>query len=273
MGTTRVLLAVAVVAPLAAQDLPGPSLPPYTATPIRRTLDPTTRTTRFTPGALLMNGGTIRQIFQLAYPSEGMDPIGIPDWMQTDRYDLTVKFDGSLSAEQQQAVFRHIFADQLKLQAHFETRETPVYYLELARGDGRLGSTMRRLAIDCDALRDAARRGEAVSPPPPAGNSAPGCGDKFGNGTILSGGMTMARLAGAIRNVAGRLILDRTGLDGFYEFALEWAPARPPSADAAPDDRPNIFTAVREQLGLRLEAGVAPVQVVVIDHVERPAER
>jgi len=87
----------------------------------------------------------------------------------------------------------------------------------------------------------------------------------------MSGGMPIAELASAVRNPAGRLIVDKTGLAGFYEFSLEWA-SGPPSAAGVTDERPNIFTAFQEQLGLRLEPATAPVEVVVIDHIERPQQ-
>jgi uncharacterized protein (TIGR03435 family) len=216
-----------------------------------------------------MTGGTIRQIFLLAYPSEGIDPIGAPDWMSTERYDLTVRFDQErLPQEQLQAVFREIFANQLKMKVHYERRDAQTYTMVVARADGRLGSSVRKLGVDCDARREAARRGEEVPALPPAANGVPACQDKVGNGRVLSGGMRFAQLASTVRNPAGRLILDETGLDGFYEFSLEWAPG--PGDPASPDPRPNIFTAFEEQLGLKLKPSTTSVQVVVIDHVERP---
>jgi uncharacterized protein (TIGR03435 family) len=94
--------------------------------------------------------------------------------------------------------------------------------------------------------------------------------DKVGTGSYVSGGVAMPQLARGIRNVAGRMIIDKTGLDGFYEFSLEWAPAGPPAPDAPADNRPNIFTALQEQLGLKLEPSTTRVPVVVIDRIERP---
>lgn len=262
-------LIIAPILPAIGQDQAAPS---YVASPIRRNADASNRSTGFRPGGFFMNGGTIRQIFQIAYPSQAQDPIGAPEWMLTERYDMTVRFDGTPTPEQNAAIFREIFADQLKLRAHYETRDAPTYTMVLARADGRLPPAVRRLEVDCDSLMAAARRGESVPALPPSASGAPACGDQFGNGSITSGGMRMDRLAGAIRNVAGRLIIDKTGLVGFYEFSLEWAPQRPPSSDAPADTRPNIFTAIQEQLGLKLEASTSPVQVVVIDHIERPSE-
>ena len=274
MMKTSTLLAALVLSSAAwAQDSGTPA---FTASPIRPTPDPTNRSTRQTPTGLQMNGGTIRQIWQIAYPSEAGDPVGAPEWFSSDRFDLTVRFETAPTNEQRTAALRQIFAEQLKLKAHYETRDTPTYSLVVARPDGRLGPTVRRIDVDCDALRnswrDAARRGEAVTLPPPAQNGAPRCDTKLGSGTMISGGVRFAQLA-TLRNVAGRLIVDRTGLDGFYEFSLEWGPGGAPSPDSPVDPRPNIFTALQEQLGLKLEPSTTPVQVVVIDHIERPTGR
>jgi uncharacterized protein (TIGR03435 family) len=237
---------------------------------MRKTVDDTQRGgTGFRPGNFVMSGGTIRSIFQLAYPSEGVDPIGAPDWLSTERYDLTVRFEQErLPPEQLQAVFREIFATQLKMKVHYERRDTPTYSMVLARADGRLGPGVRKLDVDCDALRDAARRGEPFPKLPPASNGVAACQDKVGNGSIQSGGTQFSQLARQVRNPVGRIIVDETGLKGFYEFTLEWAPG--PAAAASTDQRPNIFTAFEEQLGLRLKPSTTPVEVVVIDHVERP---
>jgi uncharacterized protein (TIGR03435 family) len=258
------VLAVAAAGVVYAQTS---KLPSYVASPMRRTVDEANRGgTGFRPGSFVMSGGTIRSVFQLAYPSEAMDPIGAPAWMLTERYDLNVRFDSERpSSDQIQAIFREIFATQLKLKVHYERRDTPTYDMVVARSDGRLGPGVRRLDVDCEALRDAARRGETVPSLPPAANGAAACQSKVGNGTILSGGMRLAQLAATVRNLAGRLIVDKTGLDGFYEFSFTFASVATP-------DNPNIFTAFQEQLGLKLEPSTTPVEVVVIDHIERPPE-
>ena len=269
---TRSLLLGQLLIAAAASVYPQTSAPPpYVASPIRKNAEGRQGGTALRPGAFVMTGGTIRSIFQLAYPSEGIDPIGAPDWLSTERFDLTVRFEQErLPLEQQQAVFREIFATQLKMKVHYERRDTPTYTMVVARSDGRLGPGVRKLDTDCDALRDAARRGDKVPELPVAANGVPACQNKVGNGTVRSGGMRFSQLAATVRNPAGRLIVDETGLTGFYEFVFEWAPG--PGDPASPDPRPTIFTAFEEQLGLRLRPSTTPVQVVVIDHVERPQQ-
>lgn len=265
-------LAIALLCACTAVEAQVPSTPPpYVASPMRKTVDDTNRRTGFGPGGFTMAGGTIRQIFQLAYPSDAGDPIGAPAWMSAERFDLVVRFEGMPTPPEIQAIFREIFATQLKLKAHYERRDTPVYHLVVARSDGRLGKSVKKLDQDCDALRDRARKGEQIPALPPAANGIAACQSKVGNGTVLSGGMRFAQLASTVRNPVGRLIFDKTGLDGFYEFTFEWA-AGPPSAGGVPDERPSIFTAFQEQLGLKLEPATAPVEVVVIDHIEQPPQ-
>ena len=270
MGLALILGGTSIVP---AQAPPAAS-PPYVASPMRKTVDDTVRRTGFRPGGFDMVGGTIRQIFQLAYPSEAADPIGAPDWMNTERFDLTVRFEGTqtLEPEQRRTMFQEIFSNQLTLKVHYERRNTPTYDMVVARSDGRLGETVRKLDVDCDALRDAARRGEPFPSLPPAANGTPACQSKVGNGTVRSGGIRFAQLASTIRNPAGRLIVDKTGLAGFYEFSLDYA-SGPASAAGVADDRPNLFTALQEQLGLKLEPSTTAVEVVVIDNIERPRER
>jgi uncharacterized protein (TIGR03435 family) len=118
-------------------------------------------------------------------------------------------------------------------------------------------------------------RGERVAPPPPNGDRLV-CGTKSGSGRILAGGVQIADFARVLSGfVGGRSVVDRTGLTADYEFDLTWTPEAPPSASAGSFVRidpngPSLFTAVQEQLGLKLEATTGPVEVLVIDSAERP---
>jgi bla regulator protein BlaR1 len=107
-------------------------------------------------------------------------------------------------------------------------------------------------------------------PPPPGPNSGPPCGYTWSS-AIYSGGIPLSQLAGMLDWVAGRVIVDRTGLPGRYEFTLRFASPTTPPSDA-PDAPPVLFTALQEQLGLRLDAVRAPIDTLVIDHIERPDE-
>jgi uncharacterized protein (TIGR03435 family) len=142
---------------------------------------------------------------------------------------------------------------------------TTVYALVLARNDGRLGPRLGRYDVDCGAFRAGVReRGEKPEIPQPS-NGAPGCGYRLGGGSIEAGGIPLSRLGAAVEYTAGRPIIDKTGLDGYYEFSLRYTNQPTPAGDT-----PSLFTALEEQLGLKLVPERASMQVLVIDSVERP---
>lgn len=145
-----------------------------------------------------------------------------------------------------------------------------VYFLVLARPDRRLGPAMRLAPRDCAGAAAAGQAGRPAPELAPAGNGAPPCGIRSQGGEFLAGGITMEGLDRNIGgNRAGRIVIDRTGLEGFYELTLRYEAGRDAAAAAA-SDAPTLFTALQEQLGLKLESGRAPVQTLIIDRIERP---
>jgi uncharacterized protein (TIGR03435 family) len=135
----------------------------------------------------------------------------------------------------------------------------------VARNDGRLAPQLRRYDVACAAFIAAATgRGEKPQIPQPS-NGALGCGYRLGGGSIEAGGIPLSRLGAAVEYTAGRPIIDKTGLDGYYEFSLRYTNQPTPAGDP-----PSLFTALEEQLGLTLVPDRAPLQVLVIDSVERP---
>ena len=199
--------------------------------------------------------------------------VNAPDWLTGERYDIIAKAAGQPSADRADAMLRTMLKQRLKLAAHIEPRET----IGVCAG-GRTAQPSRAEAVHarlrCDPRRARGRRlrqgygGQAPAPPSPT--SGPACGYTWSS-AIYSGGIPLAQLAGMLDWVAGRTIIDRTGLPGRYEFTLRFASPTAPPSDAA-DAPPILFTALQEQLGLRLDAVRAPVDTLVIDHIERPAE-
>jgi uncharacterized protein (TIGR03435 family) len=115
--------------------------------------------------------------------------------------------------------------------------------------------------------------------PPPQSprlpDGSPACGSMFGPGRFTAGGTTLALLAQNLSDLAGRIVVDRTGLAGVFDIVLDYSQDTGASfgpASAAGSDNPGIFTALEEQLGLKLQPGRGPVQVLVIDRIERPTE-
>jgi uncharacterized protein (TIGR03435 family) len=194
---------------------------------------------------------------------------GAPDWVESERYDIVAKIAGKPSAEQVNAMLRTMFKQRLKLSAHIEARDISVFALEVARPNHR---GLKPFTLNCDTVgaeRDAALRA-GHTPPTAESNGAPLCGYTWSGG-IDSGGITMQAFASMLDYVAGRVVVDRTGLPGRYEFSLRFVPPGMTPAGAS-DGPPDFFTALQEQVGLRLKASRAAVDTLVVDHIERPEE-
>ena len=219
------------------------------------------------PDGMVMENGTLRNLIFNAFRPQSTELVGAPGWL-ADRYDLIAKAMGPATAEQRAAMLRALLAERLQLQAHYEMREQPVYELVFARRDRSLGPQIVQTDRDCAAAaaaRDAGKPAPALSQ---SSNGAPPCGIRANRGEFLAGGITMEGLARNLASRAGRVIFDRTGLGGYYQVTLTFAPDV--AADAS--DAPTLFTALQEQLGLKLEPSRAPLQTLIIDHVERPTE-
>jgi uncharacterized protein (TIGR03435 family) len=160
-------------------------------------------------------------------------------------------------------MLRSLLEDRFKLSVHRETREMPIYALVVARSDGRLGPRIRRPTSDyCEQARKGVAGKPGAAPPL---QTNPVCGLRGSNGELTAGAYPMSEFSRSLAGEAGRIVVDRTGLTGEWDFDLKWSPPNAPNPDP---DRPPIFTALQEQLGLRLEATTGPVEVVVIDRVE-----
>jgi len=259
----------------AAAGLPAQQAPPsFEAVSIKRnTTGAPGGTLGIQPGGRwVMVNGSIRSLVTAAYPIESGEIVGLPEWAVRERYDVQTVAAGQPSPDEMQAMFRTLVVERLNLVTHYEEEERDAYSLVLSRSDGQLGPAMQRMPVDCAAAAAAARAGRPMQMVP-APNGMAACSTSVSSGIMRTGGMTMAGLARSIWRTAGRFIVDNTGLMGDYAFTLEYAPdPRPGAANGAADDRPSIFTALQEQLGLRLVPTRAPVRVLVIDRIERPTE-
>ena len=170
-------------------------------------------------------------------------------------------------------MLRTLLADRFKLRVHTVSREMPVFALVLARKDGALGPGLRRSDKDCAAFSTAVLKAEQAGVGPLRVN---GCDYRAGGGPAgITIHATIALDAAALmmsrsRDI-DRPIVNRTGLDGTFDLDLQFAERQTSAPGALAADRPSIFTAVQEQLGLKLESQRAPMDVVVSDAVERPS--
>lgn len=161
-------------------------------------------------------------------------------------------------------MLRSLLEDRFRLAMHRETREVPIYALVVARSDGRLGPQIRRPATDFCARR--AKEAEKGNPQP-FGEGYQVCGMRGNDQGLTAGAFPIRGFANFLASEVARIVIDRTGLTGEWDFELKWSP---PNAQSPDPDRPSIFTALEEQLGLRLEPMTGPVEVMVIDRVELP---
>jgi uncharacterized protein (TIGR03435 family) len=241
---------------------------------------------------------TLRMLIRQAYQLQDFQISGGPSWLNDDHFDVVAKADPSAlgggtggpafgapdsGPTPTQLMIRALLADRFKLTVHHDNKELPVYALVVARSDGKLGSALKKSDVDCAAMIAAARgRGRGPMAPPAPGERMP-CGFRVGMGTMTAGGATLAQLATSLSMFVGRVVVDKTGITGGYDFDLTWTPdqmpQRPPGAPdpvfngvAIDPNGPSIFTAVQEQLGLKLDSQKGPVAVLVIDRAEHPVE-
>ena len=196
--------------------------------------------------------------------------IGGPEWIESERFDIAAAVPEGARPADIPRMIRTLLEQRFHLAVHAETRETPIYALRLARTDGKLGPRLTPSALDCAALL--AGRG-AGAPLPPQADGRPTCRVSTSGRSFQAGGSSIAVLAAILPQHVGRSVEDRTGLIGLFDFDLEFSPeGRDIGATPVVGDPPSIFTALQEQLGLKLESTRAPVEVFVIDKVERPTE-
>jgi uncharacterized protein (TIGR03435 family) len=174
-------------------------------------------------------------------------------------------------------MIRQLLTDRFRVKTHIEPRLVDVYSLVLARGDGRLGPRLRPASAECTKELEAAReleRAWLAGLITPQGPEPKPCGVQVSmpNGLMrIAGGRSMTELAAAIQSWTDLKVVERTGLRGDYEAELEFDFRATVSANSDPG-RPSLFTAIQEQLGLRLQRAREPVDVLVIDGIEMPSE-
>ena len=238
----------------AAQQKPAPAgVWAFDVASIRPSGNPDRRTRQFRhpdDTEFVAQNTTLRALLQFAFGVSETRVIGLPAQLETARFDVQAKGDVETDAQfrklnpdqaraAKQKMMQALLADRFKLAMHFETRELPVYALVVAHGGAKLQATDEQST------------------------------QAWGGRThiYVEGGDTIGRFAEELTRVAGRPVLNRTGLTGRYDIELDWSEDDDEGADV-----PTLFTAIREQLGLRLEATRAAVQVVVVDHIELPSE-
>ena len=200
--------------------------------------------------------------------------LGGPSWIDSEHFDIEARAEGNPGMEQKRLMIQSLLESRFKLIVHHETRQLPVFALVLSK-PGEIGPQLVPHSNDAKCTDPAA----GPPPPPGPGEQTPAfCGGFFMSarpGTLRESGnnVSMDMFAAMLIQSVDRPVLDRTGLSGAFDLTLDFAPVAGPGSQSGASDPsapPSIFTAVQEQLGLKLESTTGPVDVLVIDHVEEP---
>ena len=272
-GTALLTKAITLAATMAILAAPDAQVPPPSASPRFEVASVKLNTTndgvvaiQTQKGRFLARGFTLAALIRTAYRVQEFQIIGGPDWINTERFDVEATFpaDSGAQAAQTDLMLRALLAERFKLAVHNETRERPVYALVFARADGKPGPELQKSTIDC-----------ATAKGPDA------CGSTVAPGFMRLRGRTIAQFAESLSQLTNtgsslnRMIVDRTGLEGTYNLTLRFTPDNipPVSVPGVPPVDPNgpsVFTALQEQLGLKLDSSTGKVDVVVVDSAARP---
>ena len=261
-----------------AQAPPAPAAATFEVASVKPNKDGGPSSVRATPGGMLtVTNNNLRNIIRNAFGITNAQIVGGPAWIDEDRFDITARAAGPFTQAEGVVMLRALLAERFALRTHPESRELPVYRLALARKDGTLGPQMKKADVDCEALFAAVKAGGKMPPPGPNGSLPCGLSVRPGQGIITGNAVAMEQLARNLTGGVGRIVVDKTGLTGYYDLNVTFTPepGQPqapgaPAAQPADPSAPSLFTALQEQLGLKLEPGREPIEVVVIDRVERP---
>ena len=235
-------------------------------------------------GRLLAEKAALRYFIQDAYGVKPFQISGGPAWIDSAHYDIDAKVDGNPNPSQMRLMMQALLDERFKLKVHHETKQLPVYELVVAKSGARLPEP---------------REGSCVVPDPNGSSTPSAPGQLFDCGRVrmmmspagaqMRGGrISMPELVRVLSNVLGQTVVDKTEFRQTFDVHLQFTPdetlgglptappAPSPSSDsirsaASPDTHGNIFAAIQEQLGLKLEAAKGPVDILVIDSVERPS--
>ena len=276
MNRNALVLAIGLATPATGWlhgQVPSNQTPPtFEVASVKLNNSGTTRSLGGPKRGHFIQSGTLRQLIQAAYRRGGFEirqVSGGPKWMDSNHFDIDATVDGALSvsalylpdgkgsAGLAYLMLRTLLADRFKLVVHAETQQLPIYALAVAKRDGTLGAQLRRSDVDCDAvLAEMARTARPATPR--ARGQMPPCTTQTSSGHLAANAIPMSQLAEMLSRFAERETHDQTNLRGNFDITLDWT------------DDLSIFTAIQEQLGLKLEPSRGPVDVIVVDHAEPP---
>jgi uncharacterized protein (TIGR03435 family) len=278
-----------LLASLAAPVLAAQGTTPVFEVAVVRPSPPNAQVAFRTPiagGQLTATGRSVTDLVKFAYglllDAEVVDG---PAWVRTERFDVVASVEKGKTYDQVRLMMRALLAERFKLATHADTREMSVLSLVRSERSGTFGAKMQRASSEC--RRVLGLNGEEMplpplakngSPPNPAPSAPSRCGAMYAPGHISTREVTMGQFARGLSQVLGRPVVDDTGLSGYFDLDVEFSRdlalnADPAASNRSDDDlsRPTIYTALQEQVGLRLASRRAAISVLVIDAIERPA--
>lgn len=214
------------------------------------------------PRRFSSENASLQFLVQWAWSVREFQIVGGPKWFSSDRFDIQAVAEGDATFEQSRLMLRTLLEDRFRLKVHREKREQPVYILTQSKNGAKIQPLPPGGCVELDAITKPPAEGE--TPPKLCGSAG------WGPSEVKGTGLTMANLATYLSDALERPVIDQTGLAGFYDIELIWTPDD--SVAAAADLGPSIFTAIQEQLGLRLDASRTPAEVLVIDSAQPPTE-
>jgi uncharacterized protein (TIGR03435 family) len=258
----------------AATQAPVPA-PVFDVASVKRNVSGETRVQFDTPpGRLTAINTPVRFLIRQAYRLPESRVIGGPPWLDTDRFDILAKAPEGVTADRDRIrqMLQLLLRDRFGLALHQESREMPIYVVRMARTDGSLGPNLRRSTTDCAGRPSSIVAGRVQ------------CGilvsQSAASASLRGGGATMDNFVRLLGDFLDRPLSDQTGLTGTFDLELQFAAERSALPGAAipgglpaaanVDDLPLVFTALEEQLGLKLEAQRGRADVLVIDRASPP---
>jgi len=280
------IIVAATILAITALTLFGqtPARPTFEVASIKPTSDQGLMMVRTLPGRLTANA-SLQMLIQNAYGMQAFQIAAGPGWLNSDRFAIEAKADGRATRDQILLMLQSLLEERYQLRFHRETRELPVYVLVPAKGGLRLKSPQEGACVEPTTDTPPDWAGGRMAPPQNGPLPPAGCGTlrvmlAIPAAQMQGGKIAMAELARSLSLVMDRTVIDRTGFTGLSDIQLSFLPddstaampPPPPGAVPALEMRaPSILTALQEQLGLRLESTKGPVEVIVIDHAERPS--
>ena len=218
--------------------------PAFEVASVRRNLsgDISSSASRFPGGRITITNNTLKDLIRNAYDLKDYQVFGGPGWIQSERYDIAARAEGDPGPDKLRAMLQNLLAERLGLKVHRETKAIPAYQLVVSKE----GSKLRKSKEAASSLSIFRNRGQ-----------------------ITAKKTSLPQLANGLSGLLGRAVVDKTGISGSFDFTLEYAPL---DIELPQDSLPSIFTALQEQLGLRLEARTLSMDVLVVDDAQQLVE-